>query len=275
MKCKAPFTRGVEAFPCGRCAPCLVNRASVWSTRLHLESLLHGDSVFVTLTYNDENLPPEVSRSHVSAFIKSLRQLLYPVKFRFFICAEYGSQFGRPHYHGILFGLSQFHAEAIGSAWKKGFVQVGDCNTATIRYVTKYVTKGDSRAVEVRLRKTWALMSRNPGIGRDSLKHLSAKTLDSVGLAPGVMDRDVPTNARLDGKLRPLGRYLVGKLRIHAGITGGSEPLGRKLERVREIREYYLRVGTGAAIQNEQNARTNSELTALGKLKIGSLKEKL
>ena len=73
-----------------------------------LEVMEHEASCFITLTYNDENLPnpPVVSKREAQLFIKRLRKLLYPKLFRYYIVGEYGDKSNRPHYHALLFGVS-------------------------------------------------------------------------------------------------------------------------------------------------------------------------
>src|SRR5882672_6540477 len=43
--------------PCGRCVGCKLERSRQWAMRCVHESKLHKDNVFVTLTYDNENLP--------------------------------------------------------------------------------------------------------------------------------------------------------------------------------------------------------------------------
>ena len=45
-------------FGCGQCLPCRVNKRRLWTNRIMLESMCHDDNAFVTLTYNDDNIPP-------------------------------------------------------------------------------------------------------------------------------------------------------------------------------------------------------------------------
>ena len=61
-------------------------------------------SLFLTLTYNNENLPKHgVFKEEIQLFLKRLRisldRLHYKHNLRYFACAEYGSTSKRPHYH--------------------------------------------------------------------------------------------------------------------------------------------------------------------------------
>ena len=82
-----------------------------------MENTQHPETCFLTLTYDDDNLPwvyhedndlwiPTLVKSHLQKWIASVR---YHVKWntspiRYFAAGEYGSKGGRPHYHVILFG---------------------------------------------------------------------------------------------------------------------------------------------------------------------------
>lgn len=119
---------------CGQCIGCRLERSRQWAIRCMHEAKMHRHNCFLTLTYNDENLPPGRSLDHrdVQLFNKRLLKALgskrnstivsdivatsrtrrhgatphTPVKtFRFYMAGEYGAQFQRPHYHLCIFGL--------------------------------------------------------------------------------------------------------------------------------------------------------------------------
>lgn len=124
-----------------------------------LESKLHKENCFLTLTYNDENLPKNNSlkKRDCQLFIKRLRKKVSPLKIRYFLAGEYGGRKGRPHYHMILFGylpkdlkyLKQtkkeefiYTSEEIEKLWGKGFISVGiNMNINSLKYVAKYLSK--------------------------------------------------------------------------------------------------------------------------------------
>lgn len=89
---------------------------------------MHEENSFLTLTYNDKNLPEggTLNLEDIQLFMKRLRKFLEPKKIRFFQCGEYGKTkdehgnvitekyyiggirylipaLGRPHHHIILF----------------------------------------------------------------------------------------------------------------------------------------------------------------------------
>ena len=43
--------------PCGQCVNCRLNRSQEWAIRCVHEASLHSQNSFITLTYNNDNLP--------------------------------------------------------------------------------------------------------------------------------------------------------------------------------------------------------------------------
>lgn len=164
--------------------------------QLELSSLGRRPSCWVTLTYDEAHVPVTLRKDHLSGWVKRLRSRV-GIRFRFFGCGEYGEQGGRPHYHVMLFGLSQKKHEAdIVAAWGQGIVQVDRLEPAAVAYVCGYTTKkvgivdkseyafgrfeelnretGEVTAGVHRniiYQAPFLLMSRNPGIGGDARTH--------------------------------------------------------------------------------------------------------
>lgn len=118
-------------------------RAGEWKTRLLHEMTGYQAAVFVTWTYDDSNLPlnGSLDKGELQRGLKRLRKAVEPRRFRYYAVGEYGGKSGRPHYHGIVFGLSSADYEVIRDAWGLGFVYVGTVTAESIRYVTGYVQK--------------------------------------------------------------------------------------------------------------------------------------
>lgn len=156
--------------PCNRCHFCMARRKRDWAIRATHEAEDHqrtirleegptasiSNSCFVTLTYDEEHLPNDesVSISEFSRFMQRLRNRRRGESIRYLACGEYGS-LGRPHYHGLLFGLS-FHkdrdplnrgtdaayaSDELTETWGKGRCELGPVNYATASYVAGYVVK--------------------------------------------------------------------------------------------------------------------------------------
>lgn len=99
--------------PCGHCDGCMKDKVNDLFVRLYFEWIRCVDakngSVWLgTLTYEDSQLPrtedgvPCFDKRHVQLFFKRLRKRS-DLKFKVFYVTEYGGEFGRPHYHFILF----------------------------------------------------------------------------------------------------------------------------------------------------------------------------
>lgn len=130
--------------PCGKCCECKERRSAMWAFRLLQQEKASLESHFVTLTYADENLPPggTLVKADLQNFFKRLRKKCQ-LKVKYYACGEYGSDTKRPHYHAVIFNASD---RAIISAWSLddapiGHVHFGDVGSASIRYVTNYITK--------------------------------------------------------------------------------------------------------------------------------------
>lgn len=163
--------------PCGRCIGCRLDYARVWGERCSLEASQYKENMFLTLTYNDENLPLKVSKKDFDLFIKRLRNHFKDRKIRFFGCGEYGSK-GRAHYHIIVFngmfddlkylttknGNPYYTSKTLESLRSYGFSLVGDCTFKSCNYTARYILKkqiGNNKSDE------FVKMSRKPGIGRE------------------------------------------------------------------------------------------------------------
>lgn len=162
--------------PCGRCAACLSNRRQEWTIRMSYELKEAKNADFITLTYTDENVPrnrcgaPVLNKPDVQKFLKRLRHHEKGNKIKYFICAEYGEQTFRPHYHAIIFNLSKKGDELLKhllEVWNKGLVHLGEVTPASIKYVTGYIvqqqksTSHDGGELYVR---PFALMSKGLGL---------------------------------------------------------------------------------------------------------------
>jgi len=76
--------------PCNTCIGCRLDRARQWAMRCMDEASLYRDNSFITLTFNDENLPDNRSLdvSIFQKFMKRLRKEVAPLRLRFFIAVS-------------------------------------------------------------------------------------------------------------------------------------------------------------------------------------------
>ncbi|WNK13842.1 MAG: replication initiator protein [Microvirus sp.] len=169
--------------PCGQCIGCRLARARTWAIRCMHESTLHAQNCFLTLTYNNENLPPHSSLrpDDIVKFFKRLRKSGAII--RYLQCGEYGELNARPHHHCIIFGwappdcvlyragdIPLYQSAFLSKLWPYGFVSVGSVTFDSCCYVARYVTKkvtGAKAAAYYGLRiPEYITMSRRPGIGK-------------------------------------------------------------------------------------------------------------
>lgn len=171
--------------PCGQCSGCKLERARQWALRCMHESSLYEENSFLTLTYNDDNLPEGGSLvlSHFQNFMKRLRKSVKKTV-RFLHCGEYGELNARPHYHCLLFnhgfpdrklyternGIRLYVSDALSKLWPFGFSTIGDVTFESASYVARYSLKkvtGYSAEAHYGSRKPeYITMSRRPGIGK-------------------------------------------------------------------------------------------------------------
>ena len=180
--------------PCGKCPDCRADLAREWSNRCLLE-LEDNDNIgcFVTLTYNDFNLPidddgPTLRKRDFQLFMKRLRFHFQNSRIRFFACGEYGSRTHRPHYHVILFGLGLqdfpdafakkcnklgqplFVSDTLSKIWPYGYHLIGSVTKESCDYVARYTLKkqldlDDDGKYPLHVVPPFTLASRRPGIG--------------------------------------------------------------------------------------------------------------
>lgn len=177
----------VLKIPCGQCIGCRLERSRQWAIRCVHEAQLHDSNCFLTLTYNEENLPNDLSLNpkHMVDFLKRFRKSVEPLRIRFLQCGEYGSINFRPHHHCLIFGYDFpdrevfgksisgyiYRSERLEKLWPFGFSSIGDVTFDSAAYVARYVLKkvtGDSADLHYHGRHPeYITMSRRPGIASD------------------------------------------------------------------------------------------------------------
>lgn len=117
------------------------------------ESQYWESSLFLTLTYNQENLPDnkELDPEQLRLFHKSVASMLRRKgrSYRYFSSGEYGDKNGRPHYHVIAFGLGLQDLKPYPGRpgrymidqWSKGFIDAKPLIYNRARYTAKYLQK--------------------------------------------------------------------------------------------------------------------------------------
>lgn len=133
--------------PCGQCPACRKQRAQQWTFRLRKELEHSYFAHFITLTYDEENVPygdghMSLCTRDLQLFWKRLRKLhdrRYVTDIRYYAVGEYGGRTARPHYHAIVFDC--WCDRLYSDAWPHGNVHVGKVTNSSIAYVTGYVMK--------------------------------------------------------------------------------------------------------------------------------------
>lgn len=180
--------------PCGQCIGCRLERSRQWAVRCMHEKMMHNASEFLTLTYEDKYMPEggTLVKRDLQLFMKRLRKK-HGSGIRFYACGEYGEQFGRPHYHVLLFGYEfsdkkffklnrrgekLYTSEELRELWPVGHNSLGEVTFDSAAYVARYIVKkvtGDaaqeyydvltSDGEIVSRVPEFTNMSRRPGIG--------------------------------------------------------------------------------------------------------------
>lgn len=228
MKCFHPIKVRGQLVPCGRCAACQVNYSEAWKIRLTEEYKNCDLCLWLTLQYDDFNVPHTksnfltLSKSDVKQFFNSLRVFHTRhdnITLKYFLCAEYGSHTFRPHYHTLIFyyGLQQKSIiEQVDFKWRelerirerfwtKGCVVHKDFHNGVCGYVTKYVTKPQPVLLSDEPLLPFRFISR--GIGISLLNKLDFE----------YAQENLDFSFTYNGKKRVLPRYYQNKIAPHKG----------------------------------------------------------
>lgn len=183
--------------PCGRCRACRISRSREWAVRMIHETDFYEDTVFLTLTYNDEHLPRNngLEKRELQNYFKRLRKSLKDLKIKYYASGEYGEKNGRPHYHAIIYGLSLKDHEIqyrqgsysctggkLYDAWHpRGFVTLGNVTYDSARYVADYIQKKQFALNAIgKPEQPFNLMSK--GIGERYVKANEKQLRDNISI---------------------------------------------------------------------------------------------
>lgn len=215
-----------------------------------MEAAMKEDNCFLTLTYDDANLPlvisptlgaiPDLRPKHLQDWLKRLRDKIKPLRIKFYAVGEYGDVSARPHYHAFLFGFptcrrgrTRQHirtgqalwrgccsqCELVGTTWGQGDVDLGTVEIGSAQYVAGYVNKKLTHRDDSRLlgrHPEFSRQSNQGGIGKDFMWEV-ASTFLQYESSFNLVSADVPSALTVGGKVQPLGRYLRQQLRIMVG----------------------------------------------------------
>lgn len=199
VRIRPPIGDANLQLPCGQCLGCRTDRASLWAWRAVHEARYHEHNRFITLTYSDDHLPRDGAlqprdlwkllkdlRNDLAANVRRVAKGrpgrapdLLGQRLRYLACGEYGENFGRPHYHALLFGVGfgdeevaakDLYASAyLTKRWGKGEVRIGQLTAASAAYTAQYTMKSMGRtycdADGVVKQGPFLRVSSRPGIG--------------------------------------------------------------------------------------------------------------
>lgn len=223
MRCEKLATRKDGfTFPCGQCASCRINRKRDWQARLLLEAAVSKFSMFVTLTIGVDDAHKDsyctyLDKGVVQRFLKRLRKSLPAGSLRYLVVGEYGTKFGRAHYHALMFSSVPLGKDVVAKAWAQGSIDIGDVQQESIDYCLAYVLKSSKAdpewsAGEVLRRQKhpeFRLFSR--GLGRAAMAHLAVPDAETGEL---ILNREF----RVLGRSWPIGRYFRDRFRGGMGL---------------------------------------------------------
>lgn len=230
-----------------------MHKANDWATRLMAEAITTPPTHFLTLTYNEENIPRTSNGSYTfdAQHLKKIhRELSRRHKgYRYYSIAEHGTEKERPHYHILTFGVQpSVIDEVLQAYWQYGYYTIGELLGARIMYVALFHTLKSHKYSD-----EFVTMSRRPGIGAYLLedeKFLSEVFKSGTG------------EISLMGERRLLPRYLLDR--------HGDDDLKERIKEHRRkfVYDRYQRItgytiADGIDLQMAINAMDDSELAKL------------
>lgn len=143
---------------CGQCIGCRLERSRQWAVRSVHEAQFHDENYFLTLTYDDKNLPRDGSlcSKTLQKFWKKFRKAHPLMRFKYYAAGEYGDNYGRPHYHASVFGMElpdlqpsfksstgfqMYSSSILERIWSNGAVYVAPLTFETAAYTARYICK--------------------------------------------------------------------------------------------------------------------------------------
>lgn len=241
------------------------------------EASLYDANAFVTLTYDDANLPPggSLAYSDFRSFMKRFRRSRWYLdsegrqvkpQSRYFMCGEYGAEKDRPHFHAILFDCSfpdmqplrrlssdrsLYRSASLERLWPKGLSSIGMVSYESAAYVAQYCVKkvNGPRAADHYMRfdesgnpywltPEFAHMSLKPGIG--------ARWFEQFGRAAASRDfvyvqgREVPMPRYYDKLFAKADAYGSDDIKQERALAAASNRFENGPERL-AVREQVAR----------------------------------
>lgn len=213
---------------------------------------MHTHNCFITLTYDDEQLPKHGSLHYrdFQLFLKRLRKHTGASGLRFYMCGEYGSNFGRPHYHACIFGhdfedryywrttsggSKSYRSPTLEKLWTQGNSEIGTVTFESAAYIARYCVQKITGPMA-----KWAYgpctpefnqMSRGQGIGKSWLeKYLPDVYPNDYVIARGAKSKPPKYYDKHLAKIDPI---LLGQIKESREIDGTSRRDDNTQERLK------------------------------------------
>lgn len=157
-------------YPCGKCPLCIKRKTTDWQIRLQEEEKRSTSAYFITLTYDDDNVPHgnnclSLCKTDFQKWMKRLRhhnQKNGYQKLVYYGVGEYGKKTQRPHYHAIIYNLRHTDIEeVVHKSWTLGFTKILPLKAGGIGYVLKYLRKQSQK--NTNREPEFSLCSKNIG----------------------------------------------------------------------------------------------------------------
>lgn len=225
--------------PCHLCAGCRIDKRKWWERRITSEYIKYR-SAFVTLTYDEKNLPyneggiyPTVRKNDIRLFIDRLRHRINKKekipknctkKWHYAACTEYGSARARPHIHLILLGVDWLNQmKDIRACWKLGICDIKPIKRGGIRYILKYIDTMQGKELNAK---------KYTDTGREIPKLLFSKGLGKDFIISQQENISKYGCAKIGNRFIPIAQYWKNKL------TNWNE---KTLENIENSRNSYTK----------------------------------
>lgn len=272
---------------------CRLAYSREWAIRITHEAQMHDRNCFLTLTYDDANLPKhgQLVKRDLQLFFKRLRKCMG--SFRYVATGEYGEVRRRPHFHAAIFGMDFssdrieygegirgdkiFVSASLAAVWQKSVFPfghtIGSLTFESAAYIGRYITKrvqgvGASAVPLWRDPDTGEMVMPNPeflvcsqGIGKSWFRDFFFS--------------DVFPHARVitaQGSPAPVPRYYKEKLK-EIGADLALDMSGRasaNLERAR-----VAAMAAGGSLMGENSPERRSARALYAKARTGIFKRDL
>lgn len=167
---------------CGKCYNCRISLLREWIFRLQQEQIEHPISYFVTLTYDNDNVPittnkfMTLQKADLQKYIKRLRKT-QKHNIKYYAVGEYGSKTERPHYHILLFNARS--QKEIIDKWAFGTVHIGTITNKSIAYTLEYIATYLDKRKHARDDRELQFKVMSKGIGLNWLKQGGRQYIDA------------------------------------------------------------------------------------------------